>query len=98
MGTSRRSLRIAHLIGIGVGLLLLIAGTARLLLVPVECAGHHMESDHVCTDTEKGHTVTRTFDQQRSLRNSTDGFLIVGGLVITTGSAVLMRRENKPAG
>ncbi|WP_433562472.1 hypothetical protein ACQP1O_34095 [Nocardia sp. CA-151230] len=93
MRPSRRSLGIAHRIGIGVGLLLLIAGTARLLLVPVNCAGHRMESDQVCTTTEKGRTITRTFDQQRTVRYSTDGFLIIGGLIVTAGSAVLLRRD-----
>ncbi|MGW4244032.1 hypothetical protein [Nocardia sp. NPDC004722] len=92
MRPSPRSLTIAHRIAVVVGLLLLIAGVARALLIPIECSGHRMESGQICVDTEKGRTVSRTFDQQRSLRHSTDGFLIVGGVLVVAGSAVLLRR------
>ncbi|MEU6585303.1 hypothetical protein [Nocardia sp. NPDC046763] len=34
--------------------------------------------------------------QRWSLRDSTDGFLIVGGLVVAAGSAVLLRRTTRP--
>ncbi|MGY4099599.1 hypothetical protein ACW2Q0_08565 [Nocardia sp. R16R-3T] len=86
---------IAHTIGIGVGLVLLIAGIIRLLLVPVECSGHQMEPGQVCAETDKGRPVVRTFDQQQSLRNTTDGFLIVGGFAVAAGSAVLLRRVSR---
>ncbi|WGI35295.1 hypothetical protein [Mycolicibacterium aubagnense] len=29
--------------------------------------------------------MTRSFDQQRSLHNTTDGFVIVGGAVVAVG-------------
>ncbi|MEV6098373.1 hypothetical protein [Nocardia sp. NPDC051981] len=91
MRPTRRSLRIAHTIGIAVGLVLLIAGIVRLFL-PLECSGHTLEPGQECHDTVKGRQVVRTFNEQRSLRDSTDGFLIVGGLVVAAGSAVLLRR------
>ncbi|MGV9664854.1 hypothetical protein ACWDUL_11535 [Nocardia niigatensis] len=94
MRPTRRSLRIAHLIGIAVGLVLLTAGIVRLFL-PLECRGHALEPGQECHDTAKGRAVVRTFDEQRSLRNSTDGFLIVGGLVVAAGSAVLLRRTTR---
>ncbi|MFE3988882.1 hypothetical protein ACFXPR_30755 [Nocardia tengchongensis] len=91
MRPTRRSLKIAHTIGIVIGLALLLIGVIRLFL-PLECAGHRMEAGQVCHDTNKGRAVVRTFDEQRSLRNSTDGFLIVGGAVVAAGSALLLRR------
>ncbi|WP_433672247.1 hypothetical protein ACQP06_11735 [Nocardia sp. CA-136227] len=84
-------MKIAHTIGIAVGLALLLAGVIRLFL-PVECDGHTMERGQVCHDTDKGRAVVRTFDEQRSLRDSTTGFLIVGGVIVAAGSAVLLRR------
>ncbi|MTE13443.1 hypothetical protein [Nocardia aurantiaca] len=95
MRPTRHSLTIAHIIGIGVGLVLLIVGIVRLFL-PLECSGHALEAGQVCHDTVKGRAVVRTFDEQRSLRDTTDGFLIVGGLVVVTGSAVLLHRTTRP--
>ncbi|MFE3753157.1 hypothetical protein ACFXO9_02510 [Nocardia tengchongensis] len=84
-------MKIAHTLGVAVGLALLLTGLIRLSL-PVECHGHAMDLGQVCHDTEKGRPVTRSFDEQRSLRDSTDGFLTVGGLIVAAGSAVLLRR------
>ncbi|WP_040810465.1 hypothetical protein [Nocardia concava] len=72
---------------------MLLVGLGRMLLLPLDCAGDRMDPGQVCTTTEKGHTVTRSFEQQRSLRQTTDGFLIVGGLVVGAGSAVLLIRR-----
>lgn len=84
-------MKIAHTIGIALGLALLLAGLIRLSL-PVECHGRSMDIGQVCHDTSKGRPVVRTFDEQRSLRDSTTGFLVVGGVIVAAGSAVLLRR------
>ena len=92
---SRRSLVIAHVIGIVVGVVIFAAGIARFLWLPVECSGHLMEPGQTCTDLEKGRVVSRSFDQQRSLLHVTNGFLIVGGLVVAAGSAIQLRRMTR---
>ncbi|MGW4353998.1 hypothetical protein ACWELJ_18115 [Nocardia sp. NPDC004582] len=84
-------MKIAHTIGVAVGLALMLAGMIRLSL-PVECHGRSMDIGQVCHDTNKGSAVVRTYDEQRSLRDSTTGFLIVGGVIVAAGSAVLLRR------
>ncbi len=89
---SRRSMVIANKIGIVVGLVLIGVGIVRLLLLPVECSGRPMSPGQTCTDLEKGRVVTRSFDQQRSLHNTTDGFFLVGGVVVAAGSALQLRR------
>lgn len=91
--TRSRTMVIAHGIGLGVGAILLCVGLWRLLLLPVECSGREMALDQVCTGVEKGQRVSRTFDQQRALRDSTTGFLIVGGFVVAAGSGGLLVRE-----
>lgn len=94
---SRRSLVIANRIGIVVGAVLIAIGIARLLLLPVECSGQPMLPGQTCTDLEKGRVVTRTYDQQRSLHDTTDGFFIVGGVVAAAGSAFQLRRVTRSA-
>lgn len=92
---TRRSLVIANRIGIVVGALLLVAGVLRIMLLPVECLGQQMVPGQLCTDTEKGRTVTRTFDQQRSLYDATNGFLIVGGGIVAAASAIALLRISR---
>ncbi|MEU1210186.1 hypothetical protein [Nocardia sp. NPDC005825] len=87
-------MKIAHTIGIAVGLALLLTGLFRFSL-PVECHGHAMDLGQVCHDTDKGRPVVRSFDEQRSLRDSIDGFLIVGGVIVAGGSAALLWRTRR---
>ncbi|WP_433593671.1 hypothetical protein [Nocardia sp. CA-145437] len=84
-------MKIAHTIGVVVGLALMLIGLFRLSL-PVECDGHSMNIGQVCHETSKGRPVVRSYDEQRSLRDSTTGFLVVGGVIVAAGSAVLLRR------
>ncbi len=95
---SRRSLVLANRIGLVVGAVLIGIGITRLLLLPVQCSGEPMRPSQTCTDVEKGHMVTRSFDQQQALHNTTDGFFVVGGAIVAAGSAVQLRRLTGTAG
>jgi hypothetical protein len=79
-------------IGLIAGLGLLVVGALNLSDTAVKCGSEVMQPGGVCSNTRKGVTTERTYDQQQSYNRRIGVFSVGGGLVVTVVSGTLLAR------